>query len=67
MVQNTTQTFMGCSDPVYTTVSLPVRGYIPGQMMPILIHIKNDAQVHIKEVHLGLIKVTSTDDVEVII
>ncbi|XP_046744517.1 arrestin domain-containing protein 2-like [Diprion similis] len=48
--------FMGCSEPVDLSVSLPVRGYIPGQTIPITVDIKNGAEVEIKGVYFTLIK-----------
>lgn len=48
---------MGCPKPVDLSVSLPVKGYIPRQTIPMIIDIRNGAKVTIKSVYITLLKV----------
>ncbi|XP_043478851.1 arrestin domain-containing protein 17-like [Leptopilina heterotoma] len=58
VVESRTRNF-GCfssSPPLTATLSMPVKGYVPGQVIPININIKNLSRVTIYHVRLKLIK-----------
>lgn len=50
----------GCcypSPPLLANFSLPVRGYVPGQTIPIKVNIKNESGVEVSSVKLSLERV----------
>ncbi|XP_015605087.1 arrestin domain-containing protein 2 [Cephus cinctus] len=53
------KTFMGQTEPLNMSVSLPVRGYVPGQVIPVDVAVKNTSQVGVKKMRTVLKKVVS--------
>ena len=53
-------TTFGCfciTPPLTVNFSLPVRGYVSGQSIPIKVHIENESGVDVYAVRVSLIKV----------
>ena len=57
MSENLSKTFMGQSEPLSLSVFLPVRGYVPGQTIPIKITLTNTSHVDVKKFRIVFKKV----------
>ena len=50
---------MGQSDPLVVLVSLPVRGFVPGQTIPVEINVKNESNLEVRKLRIIFKKVTT--------
>lgn len=57
MNEEKVKTFWGHLKPLTVKLSLPVRGYVPGQNIPVKINLTNDTGVEIKKLRVFLRKV----------
>ncbi|XP_014300708.1 arrestin domain-containing protein 17-like [Microplitis demolitor] len=55
--ENCTKTLMGHAEPFTVSVFLPVRGYVPGQTIPLKVNFKNESNVEFKKLRVVLKKV----------
>ncbi|XP_034948778.1 arrestin domain-containing protein 17-like [Chelonus insularis] len=62
--ENYTKTFMGYAEPLTISTFLPVRGYVPGQTVPLKINLKNESNINIKKIRVVLKKVVNYRSLE---
>lgn len=56
-----TKTFIGQKEPLSLELSMPVRGFVPGQTVPMEITVKNDSNVRVSKIRIVLKKVSFTN------
>lgn len=52
--EESTKTFWGQSKPLFMSVDIPVRGFVPGQMIPIKVYLDNESEVQVKSLEATL-------------
>ncbi|XP_043270147.1 arrestin domain-containing protein 17-like [Venturia canescens] len=57
MSETLSKTFMGQTEPLSMSVFIPVRGYVPGQTIPLEITLKNMSHVDVKKLRIVFKKV----------
>ncbi|KAH0552201.1 arrestin domain-containing protein 17-like [Cotesia glomerata] len=55
--ENTAKTFMGHAEPLTVSIFLPVRGYVPGQTIPLKVNFQNSSNIDVKKLRVVLKKV----------
>ncbi|XP_023246509.1 arrestin domain-containing protein 17-like [Copidosoma floridanum] len=57
--ESQTKRFIGQREPLWMELSLPVRGFVPGQTVPLLISLKNESNVRVAKIRIVLKKVAT--------
>ncbi|XP_033219945.1 arrestin domain-containing protein 17-like [Belonocnema kinseyi] len=57
--ESMSKTFMGQSEPLTVAVSLPVRGFVPGQTIPVKIDVQNDSSLDVRKLRIIFKKVVT--------
>ncbi|KAG8035231.1 hypothetical protein G9C98_001721 [Cotesia typhae] len=55
--ENIAKTFMGHAEPLTVSIFLPVRGYVPGQTIPLKVNFENSSNIDVKKLRVVLKKV----------
>lgn len=58
MIEEKVKTFWGHLKPLTVKLTLPVRGYVPGQVIPVKALVNNDTGVEISKLRIFLKKVS---------
>ncbi|XP_014225760.1 arrestin domain-containing protein 17-like [Trichogramma pretiosum] len=53
------KTFVGQKEPLKMSLHLPVRGFVPGQTVPLLINFKNESNVRMSKIRIVMKKVVT--------